>query len=71
MVIVATLLLLKSQQVEGKQVHHLAKLFQTVGAYLCLMVDECIHQMASLEEITYHKRSHHVVVHGIVAALAQ
>ena len=51
--------------------HHLFQFIQAVGTDGSLMVDECVHQMASLKEITDDELSHQVVVHGIVATLAQ
>ena len=65
------LLWLEAQQVLDEEVHHLPQLSEAVGADGGLVVLQLVNDGASLEEVADELRRGQVVVHGVVAALAQ
>ena len=54
-----------------KEMHHLFQFLQTVGTDRSLMVDELIDRGASLEEVADYLRCSEIIVHGVVALLAE
>ena len=61
----------EAQNVLGEEVHHVAEFLQTVGADGGLVVGQLIDDGAGLEQQADDQRRGEVVVHGVVAALAQ
>ena len=70
-IVVGSLLALQSQKVEGEKTHGVRKFLQVVGRDIGLMVKGGIDDMTCLEEITDDKLCLEVVVHRIIATLAQ
>ena len=62
---------LQSEDVLSEEVHHLTELLQAVGADGGLVVDELVDGGAGLEEVADDLRGGEVVVHGVVAFLAE
>ena len=61
----------QSEDIEGEEVHGVAEFLQAVGTDGGLVVDELVDHAAGFEQVTDDLRGGEVVVHRVVALLAQ